>query len=118
MKPLKFLDVVVETAKVTGLSEEAVDNVLRLYFKEVRSALSSLEHHRVRVCNLGTFCAKPKAVAQRLEKRERLLRKLCGLPGLRNEAMYADVLLEVEQMQGVLDGIEREGERRRQVKDF
>jgi hypothetical protein len=118
MKPLKFSEVVIETAVATGLPEEIVGALLRLYFKEVRGALSSLEHPRVRVCNLGTFCAKPKAVERRLQRRAMLLQRLSGLTGTRNDAIRADTLQEVEQLRYVLDCMEHERERRKRLKDF
>lgn len=111
MKPLKFSDVVAETAKRSGWGVDVTEALLRMYFKDVRNALTSLSFPQVRVMNLGTFCLKPYAVKKRLEKKECLIE----MDGVQNEAVRQAAMEEIEQMREALVVMERERERRKDL---
>lgn len=115
MKPLKFSEVVAETAARTGQPVEVTAALLRIYFKDLRVALTSLAYPRVKVLNLGTFSLKPFTVEKRLSRRLLLLNKMEAEP-MRGQAIKEEVLLEVERLKRVLTMMEGERERKRMKK--
>jgi hypothetical protein len=111
MKPLKFSEVVAETAARTGQPVEVTAALLRIYFKDLRTALTSLAYPHVRVLNLGTFCLKPFAVEKKLSRRLALLDSLEADP-TRGQAIKEDVVQDVERLKQALVMMERERERK------
>ena len=115
MKPLKFSEVIKETAERLQLPEAIVEAVLKIYFKDLRAALTNLSFPYVQVMNLGTFGLKPFTIQKRLQKREALLKRLevergCG------RVIQQEALLEIGQMKRVLEIIGGEQERKKLVK--
>lgn len=113
MNPVKFKDVITEAANRSGFRPEQVTAVLLLYYKELRSALTSLSHPRVQVLNLGTFRLKPKMAEKKLSgKRSRL--QQCAGEGARSSAVREELLREIGCLEQVLELLQTERER----KDF
>jgi hypothetical protein len=115
MKPLKFSNIIIDTAKRSGASVEIVEAFLRVYFKDLRAALTSLSHVQVKVMNLGTFCVKPHTLEKRLERRYELLRKLRDDPE-RSGMIREEVLLEINQIESSLELVRDERMRKGAVK--
>lgn len=115
MKPLKFSEVIRETAERLEQPEAVVEAVLKIYFKDLRASLTNLSYPYVQVMNLGTFSLKPYTIQKKLQKREALLKRLevergCG------RVIQQEVLLEIEQMKRVLEIISSEKERKKSLK--
>lgn len=115
MKPLKFSEVIRETAERLKHPEAIVEAVLKIYFKDLRASLTNLSYPYVQVMNLGTFSLKPYTIQKRLQKREALLERLevergCG------RVIQQEALLEIEQMKQVLEIIRSEKERKKLLK--
>lgn len=116
MKPLKFSEVVAETAKRLGLPVDVTEGLLRLYFKDVRGALTSLSHPSVQVLNLGTFSLKPRTVEKKLNRKRELLEKLLLEP-VRTKLVQEEIEREVVELENALRLIMNEKERRKIFKE-
>jgi nucleoid DNA-binding protein len=58
LKPLKAKELIPKVVAECGLKQEEVENIIGFYWHEVRKSLSSLEHSRVHLTNLGDFTIK------------------------------------------------------------
>jgi hypothetical protein len=76
IRPIRFSELLPEVAGTVGQSVIITDAVFRLYWREVRGALSGLAHPRVQVANLGSFNIKPVAMGKRLVRRQRMLERI------------------------------------------
>lgn len=116
MKPLKFASIIEATAQRSGQSDKAVDAVLRLYFKDIRTALTTLAHPRIQIYNLGTFCLKPYALEKKWMRRQVLLEELSQQPE-RHATRQEELLAEMKQVALLLQKLQEEKERKRVVRD-
>lgn len=110
MKPVKFNKVIEETAKRTGQPVEVINAILRLYFKDLRLALTSLTYPRVQILNLGTFNLKANTIEKRLWRRQAMLHKLS------HEPMRVQVQQEIDQLERSLQIIAEEKERKKAIR--
>ena len=62
-----------QTANTLDVPESLVSDLIHMYWKKVRQALTSLEHIRVRVDNLGTFTLRAKKLRMFMNATERKL---------------------------------------------
>jgi hypothetical protein len=115
MKPLKFSEIVEETAKRLERPVNITGVMLRLYFKEVRGALTSLSYPSVQVLNLGTFSLKPRTVEKKLHRKRELLEKLLLEP-VRTRLIREEVVQEIGELENVLGLIINEKERKKTFK--
>ena len=111
MKPLKFSDVVMETAKRAGQPVEVTEALLRLYFKDLRTALTSLSYPCVQVLNLGTFTLKPRTLEKKLSRKQELIERL-ALEPVRTQQVRKEITEEIGEMENVLRLINGERERK------
>lgn len=77
MRPIKAKDLIVSTALENNLPVDVVNEIIRTYWKDVRTALSDLKAPRVHVSNLGDFTLKHWTIE---EQKHRVLKTLeyCG----------------------------------------
>lgn len=115
MKPLKFPEVAAETAKRLEQPVNVTEEVLRLYFKEVRLALTSLSHPSVQVLNLGTFSLKPRVVEKKLSRKRALLERLLSEP-VRTRLIQEEIIREIAELENALRLITNEKERKKLFK--
>lgn len=71
MRPKKAKDFIPDVASETLLPEEMVKDIITTYWAEVRKSLSSLEHSRVHLTNLGDFVIKHWKIDDKIEMLER-----------------------------------------------
>lgn len=116
MKPLKFSDVVAETAKRSGQSLVVTEALLRLYFKEVRAALTSLSYPSVQILNLGTFSLKPRTVEKKLSRKRELLERL-SLEPIRTKLVREEISQEIMELENALRLMSNEKERKKIFKE-
>lgn len=115
MKPLKFSALISETAKRTGQPMDITDALLRLYFKELRIALTSLSFPSVQVLNLGTFNLKLRTVEKKLSRKQALLERLSDAPA-RCFLMREEVEQDIIQMAAALKIMDNEKARRNSIR--
>lgn len=73
MKPIKAKDLIVTTALKNNLSVEIVNEIVKMYWKDIRNALSDLKAPRVHISNLGDFTLKHWTIE---EQKKRMLKTL------------------------------------------
>jgi hypothetical protein len=106
MNPVKFKELIDETAQRLELPPQVVTVVLQLYFKDLRAAITGLSHPRVQVLNLGTFQLKPLAIRKKLfSKQQRAQEHACE-----------ETAGEIMDIEKVLALLETEKQRKHQFK--
>lgn len=68
MEPKKPSEIVKKTAEKLGISELLVDDVVSIYWSELKKMLVNLDHHRIYVPRLGTFVAKEWKIAEKIDR--------------------------------------------------
>lgn len=58
MRPKKIRDLIPEVAKEQGIPEQDMNDIISLYFKEVRSSLSNIDTQCIHMEGLGRFNLK------------------------------------------------------------
>jgi nucleoid DNA-binding protein len=115
MKPVKYKEYLTTIAEKTELPVNEVDAVLRIFWSDVRTSLTSLKFHRVNVINLGTFEAKPKSIENRIKSKTSLLERVKGQT-TRSELIRKETSFEIMQMENLLKIIHAERERRQEIR--
>jgi hypothetical protein len=73
--PKKPKDFFKPTADKLGLSEELVEKIVDIYWKEVRKALSSLRAPRITIANFGSFKVKHWIIDEQVKGYKEYLEK-------------------------------------------
>jgi hypothetical protein len=115
MNPVKFKEVINETAQRLEQPPQLVAMVLQCYFKDLRAALSGLAHPRVHVLNLGTFQLKPGIVEKKLLSKKERLEKLDGHTA-RDPFLEEELQQQVRSIERALSIIDTEKQRKQQFK--
>jgi hypothetical protein len=115
MNPVKFKEVINETAQRLEQPPPLVAMVLQCYFKDLRAALSGLTHPRIQVLNLGTFQLKPGIVEKKLLSKKERLEKLDG-HAARDQFLKEELQQQVRAMEQALSVMETEKQRKQQFK--
>lgn len=90
--------------------------MMDVYWSAVRKTLSSLEHNRVFIPNLGTFFIKPWAIQKRLKANQNKLDNCMENPTGRSLTIMNDVFKENAKIQLVMDRENEEQERKQKIK--
>ena len=116
MKPIRFAELVPIIAERLGKPEYMVDSVLKQYWKAIRTALSSLEHSRIQVYNVGTFMVKPTCLNRRLILKQKLLdRPSKNYP--KGRFIKEEIQREVSELAGLQQLLKSETERKELIKE-
>ena len=70
MRPKKAKELIPSVAKKTDISEELVSQITSYYWQEIRRQLSSMQHSRVHVTNLGDFVIKHWKLEEKIKMYE------------------------------------------------
>ena len=113
MHPKKAKEFIDDVVKEVGLSKEVVESVIAFYYRQLRSNLSSLSHHRVHVTNLGDFTIKHWKIDDKIELLQRFEEnnKARGLQKMTARFKTAESLYELTSLKKL---VEEENQR----KDF
>lgn len=68
MIPKKSSQLYTEVAEDLNLPADLIEDVIQLYYKEVRKNLTGLKHPRINVEGLGQFVAKPGTVRKAIPR--------------------------------------------------
>jgi hypothetical protein len=115
MKPVKYKEYVTEVSERLNMPESQVDLVLRAFWQEVRSVLSSMKFPRVQIPHLGTFIAKPTVIEKRLTERRGILAAMRS-NGTRAERIKADAATEIDQLENALRILSEEKARKASIR--
>lgn len=108
MIPRKVKHIIGPLAEKHGLSQENAYSIIRTYWAYVREQMSSLEHDRILIPNLGTFYVKPWALNKKIESVNRYVDMLKPRVTIQSYAILKDKERELEKMllmQDVLNDI-------------
>lgn len=112
MRPIKSKDLIVSTALKNNLPVEVVTEIIAVYWKDVRTALSTLAFPKVHVSNLGDFIVKHWLIEKQKENIHRIMNGL--KPGIRGDALR----LSLESKLILIDEMEEKRLGEEQRKDF
>lgn len=105
MKPKKAKEFIPDVAQELNLPQETVEAVLRYYWERVRKSLSSLEHTRVHLTNLGDFSIKHWKLDEKIDVLEKFEER-CKLKGMQQiTARYktAETLYDMKKLKGFME---------------
>ena len=105
MNPIKYKQIIKETAEELGVSDSIVSQVVNYYYKSIHKELNSLDNASIKVNNLGNFYIKRKQLynkirmtkefINKLEKKENLsMRNFCILVEKREQLIKYNNMLE------------------------
>jgi nucleoid DNA-binding protein len=73
MIPKKAEVIIKQVAEEKDIPVSTVDDIVSFYYKEVRKALSSLEHLKINLPGLGSFIIKQSSVEKSIRKYENIM---------------------------------------------
>jgi hypothetical protein len=76
LNPIKSKDLIASVANETNLSTDVVNEIIKTYWKEVRTSLSELKYPYVHISNFGTFKIKYWLIDKEIEKFTNILAKM------------------------------------------
>jgi len=76
LNPIKSKDLIASVANETNLSTDVVNEIIKTYWKEVRTSLSELKYPYVHIANFGTFKIKYWLINKEIEKFTNILAKM------------------------------------------
>jgi hypothetical protein len=112
LRPIKAKNLIVSTALKNNLPVEVVTEIIAVYWKDVRTALSTLVFPKVHVSNLGDFIVKHWLIEKEKEHIHRIMNGL--KPGIRGDALR----LNLESKLILIDEMEEKRLGEEQRKDF
>ena len=104
MRPKKAKDFTPKVAEELNISEDIVKDVVDYYWRNIRKNLSSLEHTRIHLTNLGDFTIKHwkiDGMIEGLEKWEES-NKSRGLQKITERFKTAENLYNLKKVKGLL----------------
>ena len=105
MRPKKAKEFIPEVSKELNISQDIVKDVLDYYWRAVRKSLSSLDHSRIHLTNLGDFTIKHWKVEDRIQGLEKWeeSNKLNGLQKITERFKTAETLYDLRKLKGIMD---------------
>lgn len=76
MNPIKSKNLISSVADETNLSTDVVNEIIKTYWKDVRTSLSELKYPYVHIANFGTFKIKYWLIDKEKEKFTNILAKM------------------------------------------
>lgn len=117
MNPKKHKEFIKPTADELGLSEVLVSDLTSFYWSSVRKHISSLEHHRISVINLGTFKAQWKKIPKMIEKHQNIYNSLTEKEtSFENHGAIKNMEENLEKLRKMKEVMIEEHARRKKVK--
>lgn len=98
MIPRKVKHIIAPLAEKHSLTPENTYAIIRAYWAYVREQMSSLEHDRILIPNLGTFYVKPWALNKKIESVNRYVDMLKPRVTIQSYAILKDKERELEKM--------------------
>lgn len=98
MIPHKVKHIIAPLAQQHGLSTEDTYAIVRTYWGYVREQMSSLEHDRILIPNLGTFYVKPWALNKKIQSITRYVDILKPRVTIQSYAILKEKERDLERM--------------------
>jgi nucleoid DNA-binding protein len=105
LRPKKAKEFIPEVADKLNLSKELVENVVDYYWQHVRKNISSLNHCRVHLTNLGDFVIKHWKIDEKIQGLEKWeeSNKLKGLQEITARFKTAETLYNLKKLKGIME---------------
>ena len=115
MRPKKAKDFIPNVAEQLHLSEDVVKDVVDYYWRNIRKSLSSLDHSRIHLTNLGDFTIKHWKIDEKIEGLEKWeeTNKQKGLQQITARFKTAETLYDLKKLKGF---VEEENQRKEFIK--
>ena len=117
LRPTKYQELIPLIAETCGHSKAVTEAVIKIYFNNLESALSSLAHTRIQVFNLGTFSIKNKAARKRHNRRQTLLQK-ANKDTERDKSIRSEAAHEIELLEKMFIKIDCQNSQKQSYKRF
>ena len=100
MRPKKAKDFIQDVAKQLHFSEDVVKDVVDYYWRNIRKSLSSLDHSRIHLTNLGDFTIKHWKIDEKIEGLEKWeeTNKQKGLQQITARFKTAETLYDLKKL--------------------
>lgn len=117
MLPKKSKDFVKPTAEELQVEEALVQNLTDFYWKNVRKALSDLKAPRIMIANFGSFNIKHWMLDKEKENYQKHLDRITSVEmTFQRHRMKVDVEERLKTIDRILDMVQKDKERKNQVK--
>lgn len=115
MRPKKAKDFIPSVAEQLHFSEDVVKDVVDYYWRNIRKSLSSLDHSRIHLTNLGDFTIKHWKIDEKIEGLEKWeeTNKQKGLQQITARFKTAETLYDLKKLKGL---VEEENQRKEFIK--
>jgi len=115
LRPKKAKDFIPTVAEQLHFSEDVVKDVVDYYWRNIRKSLSSLDHSRIHLTNLGDFTIKHWKIDEKIEGLEKWeeTNKQKGLQQITARFKTAETLYDLKKLKGIL---EEENQRKEFIK--
>ena len=115
MRPKKAKEFIPNVAEELNLSEDVVKDVVDYYWRAVRKSLSSLDHSRLHLTNLGDFTIKHWKIDEKIEMLEKWEEnnKQKGLQQITARFKTAETLYDLKKLKKM---VEEENQRKEFIK--
>jgi nucleoid DNA-binding protein len=115
LRPKKAKEFIPNVAEELNLSEDVVKDVVDYYWRAVRKSLSSLDHSRLHLTNLGDFTIKHWKIDEKIEMLEKWEEnnKQKGLQQITARFKTAETLYDLKKLKKM---VEEENQRKEFIK--
>jgi hypothetical protein len=115
LRPKKAKDFIPSVAEQLHFSEDVVKDVVDYYWRNIRKSLSSLDHSRIHLTNLGDFTIKHWKIDEKIEGLEKWeeTNKQKGLQQITARFKTAETLYDLKKLKGL---VEEENQRKEFIK--
>jgi hypothetical protein len=104
LHPKKSKTLILETSRITGMSENIIEDVTSFYWEEVRKSLSSLKHQRIHLTNLGDFTIKHWKLEDKINSLEKWeeTNKQKGMQQMTARFKIAENLFDLRNLRNII----------------
>ncbi len=105
LRPRKAKEFIPEVAKQTEVPIEAVEAIINFYWENVRKSMSSLQHARIHLTNLGDFTVKHWKLDDKIQMLEKFEEKskLKGLQQMTARYKTAETLYDLKNLKKIME---------------
>lgn len=117
MNPIKYKQIIKETAEELGVSDSIVSQVVNYYYKSIHKELNSLDNASIKVNNLGNFYIKRKQLYNKIRMTKEFINKLEKKENLsmRNFGILVEKREQLIKYNNMLEQLVEEDNKKKQV---
>jgi nucleoid DNA-binding protein len=115
--PKKAKDFIPLVAKELGIDQDLVDEIVSVYWKEVRKALSELQGNRVNVVNFGVFATRRHKMLELEKKYSFFVEERKDVKTFRRYAVLKETQSRLDAIRRLLSELEKDKLKKETVKN-